>query len=99
MTTSEKVANKMKSLESRINKAIELSSPSSVTGIKHPGLAMWYAFQVDFNCSLHDPDQFVKFLVVKYEKEHHDALFFENGNPKKLKNTEELYGKIASFIK
>ena len=98
MTTSEKVANKMKNIEDRINKATGLSFPSPVTGIDHPGLAIWYALQVDFNSSLHDPDQFVKFLVAKYEKEHHDMLFFKNGNPKKLKNTEELAEKIADFI-
>ena len=98
MTTSEKVVNKMKNIEDRINKATELSFPSHVNGIDHPGLAMWYALQVDFNSSLHDPDKFVKFLVVKYEKEHRNTLFFKNGNPKKLKNTEELAEKIVNFI-
>ena len=98
MTTSEKAVNKMKDIEDRINKATEQSLSSHVTGIRHPGLAMWYAIQVDFNSSLHDPDQFVKFLVAKYEKEHHDTLFLKNGNPKKLKNTGELFEKIAAFI-
>ena len=98
MTASEKAANKMKNIENRINKATGLSFPSPVTGIEHPGLAMWYALQVDFNSSLHDPDKFAKFLVTKYEKEHHDDLFFKNGNPKKLKNTEELSEKIAMFL-
>ena len=98
MTTSEKAVNKMKNIEDRINKATELSFSSHVAGIEHPGLAMWYAMQVDFDSSLHDPNQFVKFLVAKYEKEHYDTLFFKNGNPKKLKNTEELSEKIAMFI-
>lgn len=96
MTTNEKAANKM--IEDRINKTVELSSPSPVTGIEHPGLATWYAIQVNFDNSLYDPDKFIKYIVTKYEKEHHDSLFFENGNPKKLKNTEELFEKIAAFI-
>lgn len=98
MTTNVKAVNKMKSIEDRINKATRLSFSSPVTGIEHPGLATWYAMQVDFNSSLHDPDKYVKFLVTKYEKEHRDSLFFKNGRPKKLKNIEELYEKIVAFI-
>lgn len=98
MITSEKAVNKMKNVEDHINKATRLSFYSHVTGIEHPGLAMWYAIQVDFNSSLHDNNKLAKILVAKYEKEHHNTLFFKDGNPKKLKNTEELFKKIADFI-
>ena len=97
--TPEALANKMVNLKKNLSNKVGLVDSSPVTGIDHSGLAVWYALQVGFDRATHDPNQFAKFLVVKYERDHRDAFFFKNGNQKKLRDLQELSKKIYIFIK
>ena len=97
--TPEALANKMVNLKKNLSNKVGLVDSSPVTGIDHSGLAVWYALQVGFDRATHDPNQFAKFLVVKYERDYQDALFFKNGNQRKLGDLQELSKKISIFIK
>ena len=97
--TPEALANKMETLKKNSSSKVGVVDSSPVVGIDHSGLAMWYALQVGFDRATHDSNQFAKFLVVKYERDHRDAFFFKNGNQKKLGDLQELSKKISPFIK
>ena len=96
--TPEASANKMATLKKDLSVKAGVTDLSPVAGINHHGLAMWYALQVGFDSPVHDPNRLVKFLVVKYERNHRDALFFKNGNERKLKDLQKLLKKISIFI-
>jgi len=96
--TPEASANKMATLKKNLSNKAGVPDLSPVNGIKHSGLAMWYALQVGFDSPVHDPNRLAKFLVVKYEQGHQDTLFFKNGNERKLKDLQKLLKKISIFI-
>ena len=96
--TPEALANKMETLKKNLSSKVGVVDSSPVVGIDHSGLAVWYALQVGFDSAAHDPNKLAKFLVVKYERDHQDDLFFKNGNQKKLGNLQELSKRISPFI-
>ena len=96
--TPEASANKMATLKKNLSNKAGVTDLSPVTGINHHGLAMWYALKVGFDSPVHDPNGLAKFLVAKYEQGHRDALFFKNGNQRKLRDLQELSKKISIFI-
>ena len=96
--TLETVANKAATLKKDLSAKVGVADLSPVTGISHHGLAMWYALKVGFDRPVHDPNKLAKFLVIKYERDHRNALFFKNGNERKLRDMHELSEKIYTFI-
>jgi len=96
--TPEASANKMATLKKNLSNKAGVTDLSPVTGIKHSGLAMWYALKVGFDSPVHGPNRLAKFLVVKYEQDHRNALFFKNGNQRKLRDLHKLSEKISIFI-
>ena len=96
--TPEALANKMATLKKNLSSKAGITDLSPASGIQHHGLAMWYALQVGFDSPVHDPNKLAKFLVIKYEQDHRDDLFFKNGHPRKLRDLQELSKKISIFI-
>lgn len=95
---SEILANKMATLKKDLSDKVGVVDSSPVTGIKHSGLAMWYALKVGFDSPIHDPNKLAKLLVIKYERGHRDTLFFKNGNERKIRDMHKLSEKISTFI-
>lgn len=94
----ELVADRMATLKRGLSAKAGVADLSPVAGIEHHGLATWYALQVGFDSPTHDPNRLAKFLVIKYEQKHQDTLFFKNGSQRKLRDTQDLAKKIATFI-
>ena len=95
--TPEALANKMETLKKNLSSKVGVVDSSPVVGIDHSGLAMWYALQVGFDRATHDSNQFAKFLVVKYERDHRDAFFFKKWQSEKIRGPSRIIEKNFPF--